>query len=383
MLFRIRQWIKMVLQNVVLPVVYNRYCRKPVQSGRILMADAHHDTMPFSMRRVYEELKKNGYEPELFIADFSHLSFGGMVSFLIRFMKAYAQAECVFICDYFLPASSCRKRKETKLIQLWHSCGLMKKIAFDAGDDIPQGYRGDLFGNYTYLTMSAQICVPVHARALHLDESRIRATGISRTDYYFDADWNKTCHEKFLEQYPQARGKKIAVWAPTFRGNAAMPYLVGTEDIKCAAQKLGEEWFVVIKAHPHIDAHGKISNCGLPTEELFSSADLLITDYSSTMFDYLIYRKPLVLFAPDLEEYEKKRGFYLDYRKMPFQVVEDGTHLEEAIRRAGSEWEKHKQEAEAFILLYTGACDGNATKRILALAGLEKGGLQEIGDDSF
>ena len=216
-MFRIRQWIKMLLQNVLLPVVYGWYRRKPVQPGRILMADAHHDEMPFSMRRVWEELKKRGYEPELFIANFSHLSFGAMASFLIRFMRAYAQAECVFICDYFLPASSCKKRKETKLIQLWHSCGLMKKIAFDAGDDIPKNYHGDMFGNYTYLTMSAPVCVPVHARALHLEKSRIRATGISRTDYYFDADWNTKCRERFLEQYPQARGKKIAVWAPTFR----------------------------------------------------------------------------------------------------------------------------------------------------------------------
>lgn len=132
-MFRIRQWIKMLLQNVLLPsftggTAENRYSR-----GWILMADAHHDEMPFSMRRVWEELKKRGYEPELFIANFSHLSFGAMAAFLIRFMKAYAQAECVFICDYFLPASSCKKRKETKLIQLWHSCGLMKKIAFDAG----------------------------------------------------------------------------------------------------------------------------------------------------------------------------------------------------------------------------------------------------------
>ena len=56
-MFRIRQWIKMLLQNVLLPVVYGWYRRKPVQPGRILMADAHHDEMPFSMRRVWEELK--------------------------------------------------------------------------------------------------------------------------------------------------------------------------------------------------------------------------------------------------------------------------------------------------------------------------------------
>lgn len=372
-MFRIRQWIKMLLQNAVLPAVYWVYRKRPVQPGRILMADAHHETIPFSMRRMYETLKEQGHEPELFIADFSKLSFHGMALFLIRFMKAYAQAECVFICDYFLPASSCRKREETKLIQLWHSCGLMKKIAFDAGEDIPKNYHGNMFGNYTYLTMSAPVCVPVHAKALRLDVSHIAATGISRTDYYFDETWKKNCRERFLQACPQAAGKKVAVWAPTFRGNAAAPYLEGLEAVRSAAKLLGEEWYLIIKAHPHIDAHRKVSNCDLPTEELFDSADLLITDYSSVLFDYLIYRKPLILFAPDLKEYEQKRGFYVDYRSMPFPVIEDGDELPAAISNSLETWEKNQEKIEEFTKLYLSACDGHATNRILKLAQIERG----------
>ena len=95
-------------------------------------------------------------------------------------MRAYATAEYVFICDYFLPAASCKKRPETTLVQLWHSCGLMKKIAFDTGEDIPKNYRGHMFGNYSYLTMSEQVCVPVHAHALRIPQERIVATGISQ-----------------------------------------------------------------------------------------------------------------------------------------------------------------------------------------------------------
>ena len=57
---------------------------------------------------------------------------------------------------------------------------------------------------------------------------------------------------------------------------------------------------------------------------------------------------------------------------MPFPVVEDGTQLAEAIRGAAQEWKKHEKEIEDFIYLYTGSCDGNATERILKLAGTEK-----------
>ena len=146
-MFRIRQYIKMFLQNVCLPMLYHFWARRPAQKGKILMADAHHTMMPFSMRRMYETLKEEGKKPELFVADFGTLGFGAMLRFLVRFMRAYATAEYVFICDYFLPAASCKKRPETTLVQLWHSCGLMKKIAFDTGEDIPKNYRGNMFGN--------------------------------------------------------------------------------------------------------------------------------------------------------------------------------------------------------------------------------------------
>ncbi len=448
-MFRIKQLIKMFLQNLFLPLFYAWYAGKPVRKGTILFADAHHDEIPFSMRRAYEMLTQaapgdagsgssgqrrtepgdfrnvrhsaSGYEIWNCVRDFDRMPYGELVRYLVWFMKQYATAEYVFVCDYFLPVAACRKRPETTVVQLWHSCGLMKKIAYDTDQDIPKGYRGNMFGNYTYLTLSAQVCVPVHARALRMPESAIRATGVSRTDYYFDESWNRRCREAFYVKYPQARGKKIALWAPTFRGNAAMPRLEGLPEIREAAKALEGDWYFLIKAHPHIDAHQKTSNCEIPTEELLPVADLLITDYSSILFDYLLYRKPVVLFAPDLEQYEAGRGFYLNYREIPFPLAQTAGELvravEESVKMAvsrtqaaatGRELTGPRMEekdavangkltslytgkdaaaktgsdgtagaykdrigaADSFREKYVGACDGHATERILKLAGL-------------
>lgn len=389
-MFRIKQYIKMFLQNVLLPVMYRCFSGRPVRKGSVIFADAHHENMPFAMRRMYEtlckELERNYTDSEadgietdtesivldvqemdVFVRDFNKLSFGEMVKFLLRFMKQYATAEYVFVCDYFLPVASCRKRPETKVVQLWHSCGLMKKIAFDTGEDIPKNYKGNMFGNYSYLTLSADICVDVHARALRLPAERIFATGVSRTDYYFDEMWNQRCREQFFAAYPEAKGKKIALWAPTFRGNAAMPYLEGLDAIKEAAENLSEDWYFILKAHPHIDAHGMVSNCRIPTEELLAVTDVLITDYSSVLFDYLLYEKAAVLFAPDLKHYEDKRGFYLDYRKMPFPLVEEADGLVHAVKEAMQWHREHKTEQHEFAKKYVGACDGHSTERILEL----------------
>lgn len=387
----------MLLQNVLLPLVYRLYCRRPMEKGLVLFADAHHGEIPFSMRRMYETVQAmaadGGVKAELrietYVTDFDRLSFFAMVKYLLHFMRRYAVAEYVFICDYFLPVSSCRKRPETKVVQLWHSCGLMKKIAYDTGEDIPKGYHGNMFDNYTYLTLSAEACVPVHERALRLSRDHIFATGISRTDDYFEENWNARCRENFWKTHPEAAGRKIAVWAPTFRGNAGQPRLEGLEAIRQAAEALKDEWFFVIKAHPHIDRHERISNSEIPTEELFPVADVLITDYSSVLFDYLLYRKPLVLFAPDLEEYEKKRGFYIDYRSIPFPLAQTGNELS-AILKMGSdeiltedkkvyfaaESSRGKEnfnkadKIRSFRELYVGACDGRATERILQLIGM-------------
>lgn len=370
-MFRVKQYIKMLLQNVLLPLLYVCFCRRPVREGSVIFADAHHDGMPFSLRRMYEAVKereeRGDCRIELFIGDFGRMSFGGMVKFLVRFMRQYATAEYVFICDYFLPVAACRKRKETKVVQLWHSCGLMKRIAYDTGEDIPENYRGNMFGNYSYLTLSADVCVPVHARALRLPSERIYATGVSRTDYYFDQEWNERCRRAFYEKYPQARGKRIALWAPTFRGNAAAPALEGLEEIRETARQLEEEWYFIIKAHPHVDAHGRVSNCSIPTEELLCVAEVMITDYSSVMFDYLLYEKPLVLFAPDLGQYERGRGFYLDYRKIPCPMAQTGEELKKEVLESREWMEVHREAMAEFREKYVGACDGHSTERILKL----------------
>ena len=164
------------------------------------------------------------------------------------------------------------------------------------------------------------------------------------------------------------------LWAPTFRGNAAMPRLEGLEAVREAAGELGDAWYVIIKAHPHVDAHGMVSNCEIPTAELLPVTDVLVTDYSSVLFDYLLYEKAAVLFAPDLQEYENNRGFYLDYRKIPFPLAQTQKELADAVREYETWVKVHKEEIHSFRKKYVGACDGHATQRILELAGLCEGG---------
>ena len=365
MVFYIKQALKMAMQQIYLPLLYKRYAGKPVEKGLVIFADAHHEELPFSMKKMYETLQWDPeYKNETWVTDFGKMGYGSLLKWLRQFMKRYAVAEYVFICDNFLPVSACEKRPETKVVQLWHSGGLLKKSGYDTTEDIPKMYKGDsVYKNYDLLTVSAPCCVPVFTKTMRLASGVVQATGISRSDYYYDDAWNQANHEEFYRKYPEAKGKKVILWAPTFRGNAAMPTLCGMEEIQRVMKETEDRYYWVIKLHPHLEEKGMKSNCDLPSEKIFAVADLLITDYSSILFDYMAYKKPFLFFAPDFDSFDHARGFYVPYDSFPCKVVTDGAGLPAAIEYELSE--RDPAEIEKCFAYHMSMCDGKATERIL------------------
>jgi CDP-ribitol ribitolphosphotransferase len=283
-------------------------------------------------------------------------------------MREYAAAGYVYICSYFLPVSSCVKRPETKVIQLWHSGGLLKKMGHDTTDDIPEYYKGNVTANYDLVTVSAPVCVPVWESALKLPEGITKPLGLPRTDIYYNEKWNSKCRDAFYKLYPDAEGKRIALYAPSFSGNAADPKCAGLDmNIQTVFEEL-DDWYLIVRPHPHMkkkypEYFDERTN-KLSTEKLLPVADLLITDYSSILFDYSIYRKPFVLFCPDIDEYIRDRGFYADPYSFPCELTKTKDELLKAVINI----KDNKNELEEFFQKYMSACDGHATRRIIQVA---------------
>lgn len=369
LLFRLKQYMKALFQNRYLPYVYRKACSNPVRKGRILFADAHSSGLTANMKPVYQKLLDSGYDIELYCMDMQAMSVCETLAFMRQFMKAYAQAEYVFITSYFLPVSSCRKREGTTVVQLWHSGGLMKKMGYDTEEDIPKYYKGNPTANYDLVTVSAPCCELVWEKALHLPNGSASALGLPRTDIYFNEDWNAENIRRFYDQHPEARDKKICLYAPSFEGNAAHPYNRNIESgILETMKKLEDEWFFIIKVHPHMKRDYPDNISDFATEELFAVTDLLITDYSSVVYDYLLYRKPFLLYAPDLEDYKHDRGLYLEYESLPSPVIRSAEALENALRQ--ETWQPYISGLDKCCDEYMGACDGHATERIIEKLGL-------------
>lgn len=356
------QYIKMFVQNIVLPIVYFFYARQKVQKGLVVFADAHHEKCPFSMQLLLKELKKTEYEIVEVYKDYRALSPVSMAKEMMAFMKLYAKAEYVIICDNFIPAASCKKRKETKVIQLWHGCGAFKKFGYDTQDDIPSYYKGNVFKNYDLVTVSAKTCEEAFMSAMKQPEGVVKAIGVSRTDLFYDKTYTQSCIEEFYKEYPHAKGKKVVLYAPTFRGVAADGKSADLEVIEQLTKELSEEYFVITKLHPHVEKQLE-KKTKFTTEQLFAVSDVLVTDYSSIIFDYAIYKKPLILYVPDLESYAKKRGFYLDFASLPATIVKKKEELKLAIEKECSNPSDNK--IEDFYQTYMSACDGHSTERII------------------
>ena len=400
--FQVKQTIKQAVQNIVLPVCYRANRGRVVDPKLVVFADAHRNSRPAAMELLYRRLKERGdFRVVEHYLDYGSAGAAAVAKHSMRFMQLYASAGFVVICDNFLPVASCDKREETKVIQLWHACGCYKKFGYDAKDDIPPDYHGaNVYRNADLVTVSGEAAVRAFTSAMRLPESCVRPLGVSRTDLYFREKWIERCRKRFYEQYPDACSKKVVLWAPTFRGNAGMPELVALdlEKLQC---ELGEDYMVLARLHPHMKKVGmtvdgwrrseaEVSTSGqvesdrkhgyiveISTEELYPVVDVLIADYSSLIYEYLLFRKPLVLYVPDLEDYRARRGFYMEPEEIPARIVMKEQALAAAVREAAEDaagWAgKHmadrktepRTDQEHFLEAYMGACDGKATDRIV------------------
>ena len=362
-----REGFKMLFQKSIFPLIYNLNRRKPVKKNVVVFADAHHTELPEHMKLLYDELKSRGMQVIRYTFELSGLSSGEGLRRMTAFMKLYATAEYVVICNNFLPVSSCRKRKETKVIQLWHACGALKKFGYDAEDDVPGWYKGNVYKNYDLVTVSGPDAVEPFCSAMRIEkENVVRPLGVSETDRFFNEEYKMKINEEFRRNYPDAEGKRVILWAPTFRGAAGDASSdIQKGDIYGEAaiddlQKCGD-YYVIKSLHPHMTQ----VPATMTTEEMMICADVVISDYSSIIYQAVLLRKPVIYYAPDLDMYKSRRGFYSDYDSLPGIHMNSGESLEDAVARAFAAEDIYgSRAAYDFIQRYMSGCDGHATERI-------------------
>lgn len=375
---------KFVMFRVLFDGIYRIHAKKPVSEGKVLFVEVRGQEISDSFKLLYHKLKKN-YNFTIH-THYLRSGFIGKLEYIRRCMamlKDMADAKYVFLNEGCNVIGSISMRSETILTQTWHACGAFKKFGFSTADlkygkNAKELSKYPYYGNTAYVTLSSPQIAWAYKEAMMLSgqEDCLKATGVSRTDVFFRPKFIEAAKTHFYKCVPFARGKKVILYAPTFRGDASDAKAPDCMDIRKLQAALGHEYVLVLKHHPFVASPPEVP-CGcsgfakdvtkeMPIDELLCVSDICISDYSSLVFEYSLFGRPMLFYAYDLEDYFDWRGFYYDFHELaPGPIVRTDEELIDYIQNIQQRFDsaRIRQFREKFMA----SCDGHATKRILEL----------------
>ena len=373
-------------------LIYRISCLFPLRQNQVFSIMTHDPSENGNVRRLERYMKKQQVTPPY---RFTSLTKGernqmtqtggqqsALLSFFLKKPWQMARAEYILMDNAFLPMAYLHIRRRTKVVQLWHGTGTIKKFGQDATKGWLHEKERRINQNITHLIVNAPALIEQYAQAFAVPPDRTYATGLPRTDALIEQIRQQEGKEKkegLLESYPQLSGKKLLLYAPTWRDTEQdAPRL--HVDIETLCQHLPKDYAVLLRLHPFVaEAYEKqnkkkIDRCCLVSEypdliELMCCSDALITDYSSIIFDYVLLNKPIYFCTDDLQVFsDSGRGFYQPYESfVPGPVTSDAVHLAEQIRTDCASQEKWRSRREEFTKHYYEKQDGRAAERIYEL----------------
>lgn len=380
----VRNVMKNVIRDsiffVLLPTVYRLAARRPASEQHALFVEETKENVPDSFRLVIDELKKRGITCEFISLGHYQVSTLDYYLRCIDMVRRVARTSLVFLNDASAPISCLPMRRQTKVIQLWHACGAFKKFGMSTadktfGDSRSDKLRHPYYENLSLVTVSSPEVVWAYEEAMALeDRGIVRPLGVSRTDVFYDKKASEAAKVQIEKAFSPAKGKKILLYAPTFRGQLDDAHAPDALDLNYLKEHIGNGWVVLVKHHPFVKKRPPIpAGCEafafdvsdlLPIESCLCGADACITDYSSVVFEYSLLRRPIAFFAFDKADYEDWRGFYYDYDEMtPGPVLYTSAEVARWVASLNDGFDT--SEVDAFRDRFMSSCDGVATKRIV------------------
>ena len=309
-----------------------------------------------------------------------------------------AEARVIILEDFYPQLHQLNIRRETKVVQLWHACGAFKTFGLTRmgkPGGAPQSSMNHR--NYDFVSVSSETIRDIYAEAFAIPTSKVKALGVPRTDALFDWERKRKTREELYKKYPFLRDQKVILFAPTFRGdgNKDAYYPEDAFRLEAFMEKMPEDTACIIKHHPFVhqpvEIPPKWQNRVLDLtgkdhiNDLMLITDLLITDYSSSIFEAAILEVPMLFYAFDEEEYMASRDFYFAYEEMVPGPVEHTfpAMTRKAARMVAGQWDPTEEERKKDVLAETAdaalslsqrmeqfreaflsALDGHSTERI-------------------
>ena len=257
------------------------------------------------------------------------------------------------------------------VLQTWHGTPL-KLLGMDGlgrgGSESRAGVLA-MTANWTYMLAQNPYTAEIFRRA-YLFDGPILELGYPRNDTLVRPALSDG---EVRDRIGVSAESKIVLYAPTWRDGDAS--VVGYLDAPGLAEALGEEFIVLVRGHNHTLQAGRRENANRVIDvttypqvnELLTVADVMITDYSSLMFDYSVTGKPMVFFVPDLEHYrDERRGLYFDLAaEAPGPLASTQDDVVDALRTLPSLESSYAERYQSWRCKFNPLDDGNAASRVV------------------
>lgn len=283
------------------------------------------------------------------------------------------------------------KKKKCIYIQTWHGTPL-KKLALDmdyinmSGKTDITKYKENFKKNsatWDYLISQNQFSKKIFKKAFDF-KGKILEIGYPRNDILIKRKKNIDFINKAKNKLKIPEGKKIILYAPTWRDNQFYNegiYKFKSEmDFELMEKKLSNDYIILVKYHYLVNESFnwnkhpdfvKILDEKEEIQDLYLISDILITDYSSVMFDYSLLKKPILFYTYDLEFYKKNlRDFYFDiYEELPGPIIKSNQGLISYLENFSEEkyFNSFKKKYKKFNKKYNQYDDGNSSKKVFDL----------------
>ena len=357
-------------------LLYSFFKVLPIKQNRVTFISMRRTELSGNFEYVYNILKDKNNIDINFILCYNDSVFLPL-SKTIQFCYACAVSKVIVLDEFTPQIHYINLRKETRLIQLWHACGAFKTFGFTRlGKPAGSPQNTKMHRSYDYVTVSSSYCKKCHSEGFGISDEKVVPTGIARTDVFFDENYKQKVISDFYERFPQLRDKKIILFAPTFRGDVkeTANYPMDKFDIETVIKELGEEYAIIIKHHPFVsESHpipaaysDRVIDLSDNTElnDLLFVTDIIITDYSSLIFEAALLKIPMLFYVFDLDEYIRDRDFYFDLRlNSPGKLVFSQNELIAAIKKSDFETQRMNSFAEMFFDHF----DGKSSERVANL----------------
>lgn len=265
-----------------------------------------------------------------------------------------------------------RKRKGQLYLQTWHGTPL-KRLGRDIVDVVPSISYLRMMDreaqSWDFLISPSRYCTELFPKAFNYS-GKIIETGYPRNDALVN-DWAKSA--EIRKSLGIAESQKVVLYAPTWR-DYQRTATGNWKPVSFLSGNVGEDIQVLFRGHTNTHAahssevaKGAIDVTSYPNvADLYLAADCLITDYSSSMFDFSVTGKPIIFLVPDIDTYGAKRGFYFDFEdEAPGPLVRDAREIPSLLANLDRVKLEYEAKYANWRKKFNSLEDGQASKRVV------------------